>query len=31
MLTTEVLIAEVKGEEKMAAAGAGPGGMSGMY
>ena len=31
MLTTEVLIAEVKGEEKMAAAGAGHGGMSGMY
>jgi chaperonin GroEL len=30
MLTTEVLIAEVKGEEKMAAAGAG-GGMGGMY
>ena len=31
MLTTEVLIAEVKGEEKMAAADAGHGGMSGMY
>ena len=31
MLTTEVLIAEVKGEEKMAAAGAGHGGMSEMY
>ena len=31
MLTTEVLIAEVKGEEKMAAADAGHSGMSGMY
>jgi chaperonin GroEL len=31
MLTTEVLIAELKGEEKMAAAGAGHGGMGGMY
>ena len=31
MLTTEVLIAEVKGEEKMAAPDAGHGGMSGMY
>jgi chaperonin GroEL len=31
MLTTEVLIAEIKGEEKMAAADAGHGGMSGMY
>jgi len=31
MLTTEVLIAEVKGEEKTAAADAGHGGMSGMY
>ena len=31
MLTTEVLIAEVKGEEKMAAVDAGHGGMSGMY
>jgi len=31
MLTTEVLIAEVKGDEKMPAADAGHGGMSGMY
>ena len=31
MLTTEVLIAHLKGEEKMAAAGAGHGGMGGMY
>jgi chaperonin GroEL len=31
MLTTEVLIAELKGEEKMVAAGAGHGGMGGMY
>jgi chaperonin GroEL len=31
MLTTEVLIAELKGEEKMAVAGAGHGGMGGMY
>jgi chaperonin GroEL len=31
MLTTEVLIADLKGEEKMAAAGAGHGGMGGMY
>ena len=31
MLTTEALIADIGGEEKMAAAGAGPGGMSGMY
>ena len=31
MLTTEVLIADVKGEEEMAAAGAGGGGMGGMY
>ena len=32
MLTTEVLVADVKGEEKMAAAGAGHGGgMGGMY
>jgi chaperonin GroEL len=30
MLTTEVLIADLKGEEKMAAVGAG-GGMGGMY
>src|SRR6516164_1793755 len=31
MLTTEVLIAEVKGDEKMPAADAGHGGMGGMY
>jgi chaperonin GroEL len=31
MLTTEVLIADIKGEEQMAAAGAGHGGMGGMY
>ena len=31
MLTTEVLIAEIKEEEQMAAAGAGHGGMGGMY
>jgi hypothetical protein len=32
MLTTEVLIADAKGEENMAAAGAGHGGgMGGMY
>ena len=31
MLTTEVLIADFSGEEKMAAAGAGHGGMGGMY
>jgi chaperonin GroEL len=31
MLTTEVLIADIKGEEEMAAAGAGGGGMGGMY
>jgi chaperonin GroEL len=31
MLTTEVLIADIKEEEKMAAVGAGPGGMGGMY
>ena len=31
MLTTEVLIADLKGEEQMAAAGAGHGGMGGMY
>ena len=31
MLTTEALIAEIGGEEKAATAGAGPGGMSGMY
>jgi chaperonin GroEL len=31
MLTTEVLIADLKGEEKVAAAGAGHGGMGGMY
>ena len=31
MLTTEVLIAEAKGEEQMVAAGAGHGGMGGMY
>jgi hypothetical protein len=31
MLTTEVLIADVKGEEKTAAAGAGYGGMGGSY
>jgi chaperonin GroEL len=31
MLTTEALIADLGGEEKTAAAGAGPGGMSGMY
>ena len=31
MLTTEVLIADIKGEEMVAAAGAGHGGMGGMY
>jgi chaperonin GroEL len=31
MLTTEVLIADIKDEEQMAAAGAGHGGMGGMY
>ena len=31
MLTTEVLIADTKGEEQMVAAGAGRGGMGGMY
>jgi chaperonin GroEL len=31
MLTTEVLIADIKGEEMAAAAGAGHGGMGGMY
>jgi chaperonin GroEL len=31
MLTTEVLIADIKEEEQMAAVGAGPGGMGGMY
>jgi chaperonin GroEL len=31
MLTTEVLIADFKGEEKGVAAGAGHGGMGGMY
>src|SRR5690242_13147184 len=31
MLTTEVLIADIKGEEQMAAAGAAHGGMGGMY
>jgi len=32
MLTTEALIADIKGEEQMAAAGAGQGGgMGGMY
>jgi chaperonin GroEL len=31
MLTTEVLIADIKDEEQMAVAGAGQGGMGGMY
>jgi chaperonin GroEL len=31
MLTTEVLIADIKGDEHLAAAGAGQGGMGGMY
>ena len=31
MLTTEALVADIRGEEKLAATGAGHGGMGGMY